>query len=60
MSDMAFTATGLLVLIALATWGFIMWLILAPLVIASGRSARQVGAIARIQPDECWHMMEDR
>ena len=59
MSDMAFTATGLLVLIALATWGFIMWLILAPLGITEA-AAQDGCAIARIQPDECWHMMEDR
>lgn len=59
MSDMAFTATGLLVLIALATWGFIMWLIFAPLGITEA-AAQDRCAIARIQPDECWHIMEDR
>ena len=59
MSDMAFTATGLLVLIALATWGFLMWLTMAPLGITEA-AAQDRCAIARIQPDECWHLMEDR
>ena len=58
MTDMAFVGTGLLVLIALATWGFIMWLILAPLGITEASADRC--AIARITPDECWHLVEDR
>lgn len=59
MSDMIFVGTLLLVLIALATWGFLMWLILAPLGITEA-AAQDRCAIARIQPDECWHLMEDR
>ena len=59
MTDMVFVGTLLLVLIALATWGFIMWLIVAPLGITEA-AAQDRCAIARIQPDECWHLMEDR
>lgn len=56
---MTFTATTLLLLIAFATLGLIMWLILAPLGITEA-AAQDRCAIARIQPDECWHLMEDR
>lgn len=59
MTDMVFVGTLLLALIALATWGFIMWLIVAPLGITEA-AAQDHCAIARITPDECWHLMEDR
>lgn len=59
MSDMIFVGTLLLALIGMATFGLIMWLIFAPLGITEA-AAQDRCAIARIQPDECWHLMEDR
>lgn len=56
---MIFVGTLLLALIGMATFGLIMWLILAPLGITEA-AAQDRCAIARIQPDECWHLMEDR
>ena len=59
MTDLEFIGTLLLALIGLATFGLIMWLILAPLGITEAAAQDQC-AIARITPDECWHLMGDR